>query len=69
MFYFVQGPDNTPRKVKVVEQPDGKHKATFVPDDVGEYKIDVKYGGEKVPNMPVKTKAHAVGKVKIQNFQ
>ncbi|CAG0912726.1 unnamed protein product [Notodromas monacha] len=58
----VLGPDDQPRKVKVVEEPDGKHKATFVPDDVGDYKIKVKYGGEEVPHSPIKAKAHVVGK-------
>ena len=47
--------------MKVVEEPNGKHKATFIPDDVGDYKIGVKYGGEPVPNMPIKIKARAVG--------
>ncbi|XP_046683134.1 filamin-A isoform X3 [Homalodisca vitripennis] len=57
----VVGPDNYPRKVKVVENADGTYKASFVPDDCGRYKVTVKYGGKEIPTSPIPIQAYATG--------
>jgi Filamin/ABP280 repeat len=59
-----QGPDGYPRKVKVVDNGDGTFKATYTPDDCGQYKVNVKYGGKEVPHAPFPVQAYATGKVK-----
>uniref|UniRef100_T1IWF9 Sarcolemmal membrane-associated protein n=1 Tax=Strigamia maritima TaxID=126957 RepID=T1IWF9_STRMM len=58
---FVTGPDAFPRKVKVQDNADGTFKATYVPDDIGKYKINVKYGGQEVPFSPFNVDAHSIG--------
>ncbi|XP_015833310.1 filamin-A isoform X1 [Tribolium castaneum] len=57
----VLGPDGYPRKVKITDNGDGTYGATFVPDDCGRYKIDVKYGGKEVTKAPISTQAYAIG--------
>ncbi|XP_066255182.1 filamin-A isoform X4 [Euwallacea similis] len=57
----VSGPDGQPRPVKIHENGDGTVNATFVPDDCGRYKLDVKYGGKEVPKTPIPIQAYAIG--------
>ncbi|XP_048517321.1 filamin-A isoform X4 [Dendroctonus ponderosae] len=57
----VSGPDGHPRPVKIHENGDGTVNATFVPDDCGRYKLDVKYGGKDVPKTPIPIQAYAIG--------
>ena len=63
----LQGPDGTPRKVKVVDNGDGTFKASYVPDDCGQYKVNVKYGGKEVPHAPFSVTANPTGKVTLIN--
>ncbi|XP_011298512.1 filamin-A isoform X4 [Fopius arisanus] len=58
----VLGPDQAPRKVTVQNIGDGKYKATYLPDDCGRYKVNVKYGGKEVPNSPVNVQSVSTGK-------
>uniref|UniRef100_A0ABD2W3Y9 Calponin-homology (CH) domain-containing protein n=1 Tax=Trichogramma kaykai TaxID=54128 RepID=A0ABD2W3Y9_9HYME len=58
----VLGPDAEPRKVDVRSIGNGQVKATYVPDDCGRYKVNVKYGGKDVPNSPVTIQAVSTGK-------
>ncbi|XP_013789840.1 filamin-A-like [Limulus polyphemus] len=58
---LVKGPDNTPRKATVVDNQDGTYKVKYTPDDVGTYKVNVKYGGHEVPNAPFTVNSYAVG--------
>jgi len=58
----VLGPDGTPRKVKVADNGDGTFKASYVPDDCGQYKVNVKYGGKEVPHAPFSVTAQPTGK-------
>lgn len=58
----VLGPDGYPRKVKVSDNGDGTFKATYTPDDLGQYKVNVKYGGKEVPHAPFNVQAHPTGK-------
>ncbi|KAK0098975.1 hypothetical protein PV326_011999 [Microctonus aethiopoides] len=58
----VLGPDQVPRKVGVQNIGDGKYKATYLPDDCGRYKINVKYGGKEVPGSPVNVQSVSTGK-------
>lgn len=58
-----KGPDGYPRKVKVSDNGDGTFKATYTPDDLGQYKVNVKYGGKEVPHAPFNVQAHPTGKV------
>ena len=57
-----QGPDGYPRKVKVVDNGDGTFKATYTPDDLGQYKVNVKYGGKEVPHAPFTVQAQPTGR-------
>ncbi|XP_050314750.1 filamin-A isoform X2 [Anthonomus grandis grandis] len=57
----VTGPDGHPRPVKIHENGDKTFNASFVPDDCGRYKLDVKYGGKDVPNTPIPIQAYAIG--------
>lgn len=57
----VTGPDGHPRPVKIHENGDGTVNATFLPDDCGRYKLDLKYGGKDVPITPVHIQACAIG--------
>ncbi|XP_060516412.1 filamin-A isoform X2 [Cylas formicarius] len=57
----VTGPDGNPRPVKIKENGDGTVNATFLPDDCGRYKLDVKYGGKDVPKTPIPIQAYAIG--------
>ena len=59
----MKGPDGTPRKVKVADNGDGTFKASYVPDDCGQYKVNVKYGGKEVPHAPFSVTAQPTGKV------
>lgn len=59
----ILGPDGYPRKVKVADNGDGTFTASYVPDDCGRYKINIKYGGKEVPNCPIHVQAYATGNV------
>ncbi|XP_066588237.1 filamin-A isoform X2 [Prorops nasuta] len=58
----VLGPDQSPRKVSVQDIGNGKFKATYLPDDCGRYKVNVKYGGKEVPGSPVNVQSVSTGK-------
>ncbi|XP_032664758.1 filamin-A isoform X3 [Odontomachus brunneus] len=58
----VLGPDQVPRRVEVQDLGDGKYKATYLPDDCGRYKVNVKYGGKEVPGSPVNVQSVSTGK-------
>ncbi|XP_014601690.1 PREDICTED: filamin-A-like [Polistes canadensis] len=58
----VLGPDQSPRRVEVQDLGDGKYKATYLPDDCGRYKVNVKYGGKEVPGSPVLVQGVSTGK-------
>nr|CAH7756412.1 unnamed protein product [Callosobruchus chinensis] len=55
------GPDGNARKVTLEKQKDGTYDATFVPDDFGRYRFDVKYGGKEITKAPVFIQAFATG--------
>ncbi|XP_063928955.1 filamin-A isoform X2 [Zophobas morio] len=57
----ILGPDGNLRPVKVTDNGDGTYSATYVPDDCGRYKIDVKYGGKEVTKTPIPVQAYAIG--------
>ncbi|XP_076390473.1 filamin A protein cher isoform X4 [Megachile rotundata] len=58
----VLGPDQIPRRVEIQDLGDGKYKATYLPDDCGRYKINVKYGGKEVSGCPVNVQSVSTGK-------
>ena len=58
----VLGPDESPRKVNIQNIGEGKYKATYLPDDCGRYKVNVKYGGKEVPSSPVMVQSVSTGK-------
>ncbi|KAG7210743.1 hypothetical protein KM043_012240 [Ampulex compressa] len=58
----VLGPDQAPRKVEIQELEEGKYKATYLPDDCGRYKVNVKYGGKELPGSPVNVQSVSTGK-------
>lgn len=49
--------------MKVSDNGDGTFKATYTPDDLGQYKVNVKYGGKEVPQAPFNVQANPTGKV------
>ncbi|XP_025833644.1 filamin-A isoform X1 [Agrilus planipennis] len=57
----IVGPDGTPRPVKITDNGDRTYGATFVPDDCGRYKAEIKYAGKDVPKSPFSIQAHATG--------
>ncbi|XP_065165587.1 filamin-A isoform X3 [Atheta coriaria] len=57
----MKGPDGAVRPVEIRDNGDGTYNATFVPDDFGRYKFDVKYGGKNVPGAPFNVHAYAIG--------
>ena len=59
----VQGPDNCPRKVEMVDNGDGTYTGRYTPDDCGQYKVHVRYGGKEVAGSPVPVQAVATGHV------
>ena len=61
-----QGPDNYPRKVEMVDNGDGTYTGRYTPDDCGQYKVHVKYGGKEVAGSPVPVQACATGHVSVQ---
>ncbi|XP_076762357.1 filamin-A-like isoform X2 [Xylocopa sonorina] len=58
----VLGPDQMPRRVEIQDLGDGKYKATYLPDDCGRYKVNIKYGGKEVPGCPVNVQSVSTGK-------
>ncbi|CAH1121501.1 unnamed protein product [Ceutorhynchus assimilis] len=57
----VTGPDGHPRPVKIRENGNQTVNASFVPDDCGRYKLDVKYGGKDVLKTPIPIQVYAIG--------
>lgn len=41
----------------------GTYNATYIPDDCGRYKVDVKYAGKNIPRAPFNVQAYATGDV------
>ncbi|OAD53470.1 Filamin-C [Eufriesea mexicana] len=58
----VLGPDQMPRRVEIQDLKGGKYKATYLPDDCGRYKVNVKYGDKEVPGCPVNVQSVSTGK-------
>ncbi|KAK9301496.1 hypothetical protein QLX08_006128 [Tetragonisca angustula] len=58
----VLGPDQVPRKVEIQNLGDGKYKATYLPDDCGRYKVNVKYGDKEIPGCPINVQSVSTGK-------
>lgn len=47
----------------------GIYNATFIPDDCGRYKIDVKYAGKNLPMSPIPIQVYAIGNVSKNNIK
>ncbi|CAD1476979.1 unnamed protein product, partial [Heterotrigona itama] len=58
----VLGPDQVPRKVEIQNLANGKYKATYLPDDCGRYKVNVKYGDKEIPGCPINVQSVSTGK-------
>lgn len=58
---YLQRPDGSVIQPVVEDNGDGTFTVSYIPDDLGTYKIDVKFGGKKVPNAPFKVKAVPCG--------
>ncbi|XP_033186873.1 filamin A protein cher isoform X3 [Bombus vancouverensis nearcticus] len=58
----VLGPDQVPRKVEIQDLGDGKYKATYLPDDCGRYKVNVKYGDKEIPGCPINVQSLSTGR-------
>lgn len=61
----VIGPDGTLKPITVNDKGKGVYKASFVPDDVGQYKLYAKYGGKDITKSPVAIQAHPIGQVSL----
>lgn len=46
----------------MADNGDGTFKATYTPDDLGQYKVNVKYGGKEVPHAPFTVQAQPTGR-------
>lgn len=57
----LQGPDDTKLYSKIIDNKDQTYKVLFAPDDVGQYKVNVKYGGKPVPGSPFSIKTTPTG--------
>lgn len=55
-------------KSKLTKVKAGEYAVEFVPHDVGEYVVDVTYGGEPAAGSPFKVEAYAVGDAKKCQF-
>ena len=49
----IKGPDGKKIPVKIIDNEDGTYEVVFVPEDVGNHNIDVKFDGDKVPGSPL----------------
>ncbi|XP_021363284.1 filamin-A-like isoform X15 [Mizuhopecten yessoensis] len=57
----VMRPDGSYISPVVQDNGDGTFTVSYIPDDLGLYKINVKFGGKNVPNSPFKVKALPTG--------
>lgn len=44
-----------------MDNGDGTFTVSYVPDDLGTYEILIRFGGQVVPNTPLKVNAYPVG--------
>ena len=51
----------------MADNGDGTFKASYIPDDCGRYKVNVKYGGKDVPHSPFQVQAFATGSVSVND--
>ncbi|KAL8582065.1 hypothetical protein ACOMHN_028046 [Nucella lapillus] len=58
---MVQRPDGTFIQPYIQDNGDGTFDVFYTPEDLGKYKIHVKYGGEKVPGAPFQVEALPIG--------
>ncbi|XP_069142475.1 filamin-A-like isoform X2 [Argopecten irradians] len=57
----IMRPDGSFITPVVQDNGDGTFTVSYIPDDLGQYKINVKFGGKNVPNSPFKVKACPTG--------
>ncbi|XP_015782662.1 filamin-A isoform X2 [Tetranychus urticae] len=57
----IQAPDGSKCKASIIDNQDGTYKVNYTPDDVGNYKIGVTFGGKPVPGAPITVKTTATG--------
>jgi filamin len=63
------GPQGTPVKPSIQSVGDGTYFVSYVPEDVGQHKITVKYAGQEIPTGPFRVNTVPTGdasKVKVQ---
>ncbi|XP_078339973.1 filamin-A-like isoform X11 [Crassostrea virginica] len=58
---LIKRPDGTYAHPHIVDNGDGTFTVSYVPDDLGTYEILIRFGGQVVPNTPLKVNAYPVG--------
>ncbi|GAU93664.1 hypothetical protein RvY_05566 [Ramazzottius varieornatus] len=64
----IKGPDGKPVRTQIEDLNDGTYKVRYVPEDLGNYDINVLYGNQPVKGAPFQIKTYPTGdasKVKI----
>ena len=61
LFYLWQRPDGTYIRPSIQDNGDGTYTVQYTPEDCGQYKISITFGGKPVPNTPILTKAVPTG--------
>ena len=64
----IKGPDGKPVRTQIEDLNDGTYKVRYVPEDLGNYDINVLYGNQPVKGAPFSIKTYPTGdasKVKI----
>lgn len=64
----IKDPSGRPQKPHMEKVAEGRYAVEFVPHEVGDYAVDVRYGDVEVPNAPFKVHAHAIGEAKRCKF-
>ncbi|XP_063686399.1 mesocentin-like [Bolinopsis microptera] len=49
----IKSPSGSKVPVKIIDNEDGTYDVTFVPEEVGNHNVDVKFDGDKVPGAPL----------------
>lgn len=57
----IKGPDGKQRRFWKTDFHDGTYKIRYIPEDIGEHKISVKFDGQEVPTSPLTVMSEATG--------
>jgi len=58
----ILNPDGSPVQPEVLDNGDGTFTVSYTPQEVGQYTVEIKFGGKPVPKAPFKVKTVPTGK-------